>query len=325
MLKREMRDRYFRVAHEAHGSHRDMDRNLAAQTARNLIGFGLGEKISGGVRTGETAIVVFVRNKLPRKSLATDLAIPAEINGLTTDVVEIGGDFAALGNGGALDPSAFQPRPVPAGVSIGTAATTGSLGYPVRRPDISEPMILSNCHILADLSNPSATPDIYQPGSPQAAAQSTSRIGRFRAAVPIDFQSGSVNFMDAAVATVTPGACRASIRDIGPITGAQDPVGGETVKIYGEASRYAVGVIQYQFTSLSIAYDVGSAWFEDQLVIKRDPQSPAIARNGDSGSLVIKAPFVACGLLIAAYGTDWAIATPIERILTRFRMSLVTP
>ena len=323
-LKLEMRERFFQ--HILEGQRRTRSKDEArSNTHDNLLGFGLGEKLTGNRRTGEMAVVFFVQQKVPRANLQTRLTLPKDVNGITTDVVEIGGPFRALGNGAALDPTVQQPRPVPAGVAIGNAKTTGSLGYPVTRPDITSEMILSNYHVLADLTSPASTPDIYQPGNASGAPAADAKIGTFRAGVPIDFTPGAVNYMDAAVATVSAGMCRASMRDIGPITGAQDPSGGETVTIYGEATGYAVGTIRYQLTSLSISYEPGDAWFEDQLVVCRDPNSPFIATTGDSGSLVIKSPFVACGLLIAAFGTDYAIATPIERILRRFRMALVVP
>src|SRR5262245_23240360 len=89
----------------------------------NVVGVGIGEKITGGRRTGETAYIVLVRKK---QDVARADAIPDTIHGVKTDVIEVG-EIVAHAN-------LTRVRPVPGGVSIGNAAgvTVGTLGYYLR-------------------------------------------------------------------------------------------------------------------------------------------------------------------------------------------------
>jgi len=326
-LIREINSRIFDGASGAHHELKGKELSGAeiVATPRNVLGVGVGEKITNSMRTGQTAIVVFVHTKAPAKNVGVFRA-PASIGGFPTDVIEIGGDFHSLTSGGGVNPAERQPRPFPAGVSIGTPiAGPGTLGYRVTRPDVVYEMILSNYHVLADLDDPAAHPPIFQPGFGSSKPAQQDQIGVYRAGVPIEFDSNLTNVMDAAVAIVEPGMCVPAIRDLGPITATEDPKGGELVRIYGHSTGYSAGTIGYQFTNVVVYYGPRPARFEDQLMIQRDSQSGPIADNGDSGALVVKSPSTACGLLFASYGQDWAIATPIGRVLRRFRMTLVTP
>jgi hypothetical protein len=51
-------------------------------------GVGIGEKLTGGERTGEPSITVFVERKRPLAEIPPEERIPAEIDGVKTDVVE---------------------------------------------------------------------------------------------------------------------------------------------------------------------------------------------------------------------------------------------
>src|SRR5215470_5294650 len=53
-----------------------------------VVGVDINEKISGGKPTGELAIVVYVEKKKPKTELAKGELIPAEIDGIPTDVKE---------------------------------------------------------------------------------------------------------------------------------------------------------------------------------------------------------------------------------------------
>jgi hypothetical protein len=56
----------------------------------NVVGVGVGFRQRGGVRTGEVALVVMVRQKVARAQLAPADVIPTEIEGVPVDVQEVG-------------------------------------------------------------------------------------------------------------------------------------------------------------------------------------------------------------------------------------------
>jgi len=56
----------------------------------NVVGVGVGLRTRGGRRQREVALVVMVRQKVPRTMLAEADVLPAEIDGVPVDVVEVG-------------------------------------------------------------------------------------------------------------------------------------------------------------------------------------------------------------------------------------------
>jgi len=56
----------------------------------NVVGVGVGLQMKGGKPTGEIAIVVLVREKVPADQLAPEDVLPAQLEGVPIDVHEIG-------------------------------------------------------------------------------------------------------------------------------------------------------------------------------------------------------------------------------------------
>ncbi len=56
----------------------------------NVVGVGVGRKPAAGQGLYDLTIVVYVRKKVQASELDTKDMIPAEINGIPTDVIEIG-------------------------------------------------------------------------------------------------------------------------------------------------------------------------------------------------------------------------------------------
>ncbi len=57
---------------------------------RNVIGVGIGFKEVGGQRTERLSLVVMVKEKIPAEKLPHKDLIPPEIEGIPTDVKEVG-------------------------------------------------------------------------------------------------------------------------------------------------------------------------------------------------------------------------------------------
>lgn len=126
-----------------------------AEPRANVVGFGLGVKWRDSEPTGEEAVVVLVRHKVPQEDLIDRDRIPEQIENRQTDVLAVG-DLVAqrlvppteltptLVDGFREDLMAARPkapaeaapmaltrrmRPCPSGFSIGnTAITAGTLG-----------------------------------------------------------------------------------------------------------------------------------------------------------------------------------------------------
>ena len=139
----------------------------------NVVGVAVGLKNS----VGEPSVVVLVQRKLPAAALSVAESVPKEVNGVKTDVVEIG--YVR-----AYDTPRDRFRPeIPCGISIGYyKVTAGTLSTIVTDRTTGEKLILSNNHVLAN-SNDSLVGDaILQPGTAdggQNPADMVARLERF--------------------------------------------------------------------------------------------------------------------------------------------------
>lgn len=114
-----------------------MDPNfLRLKDKANVIGVGYGKKRTGGVKTHEDALIVFVLGpKIPLKNLEEKDIIPTSLDGLKTDVYPLKEEIKILTlcRNGVLLPCAAEGRttkfrPAPVGVSAGNSVnvTAGS-------------------------------------------------------------------------------------------------------------------------------------------------------------------------------------------------------
>ncbi|MEM1557967.1 MAG: hypothetical protein QXT26_05675 [Thermoproteota archaeon] len=129
----------------------------------NVVGYSmkLQKKIVSGKETDTLCIRIYVEKKLPVEALRSKDVIPREVEGVPTDVVEIG-KVKAL----SLDKTNIF-RPLIFGISIGHYdITAGTLGIPVEKN--GETFLASNAHVLTP--DPSKNPReivekrICQPG-----------------------------------------------------------------------------------------------------------------------------------------------------------------
>jgi len=139
----------------------------------NVVGVAVGLKNN----VGEPSVVVLVQRKVPVAALTVAESVPKEVDGVKTDVVEIG--YVR-----AYDSPRDRYRPeIPSGVSIGHyKITAGTLGTIVTDRTTGEKLILSNNHVLAN-SNDSLVGDaILQPGTADGGnnpADMVARLERF--------------------------------------------------------------------------------------------------------------------------------------------------
>lgn len=145
-----------------------------ADPAANVVGVGIGDKVVARQLTGDVVIKIYVRRKELRADLSPLDRLPAAIDGLPTDVEEVG---VVRALNACTTSRRERLRPAPGGVSIAHGrVTAGTLGVLVRdtgRADNGRRYVLSNNHVLAN-SNDAAEGDlIFQPG-PAAEAKGPS-------------------------------------------------------------------------------------------------------------------------------------------------------
>lgn len=127
---------------------------------RNVVGVAVGYKETDGEMTDELALAVLVEEKKPAAQLTADDMIPKEINGMQTDVYEVGFIEAFQSS----PRSRFRPV-IPPGVSMGHfKITAGTFGALVKDANTNEVLLLSNNHVFAASNDALVGDVILQPG-----------------------------------------------------------------------------------------------------------------------------------------------------------------
>ncbi|MBZ0286629.1 MAG: S1 family peptidase [Anaerolineae bacterium] len=144
----------------------------------NVVGVAVGRKNE----TGELAVVTLVEQKLPLAALSADAVVPKQIDGVVTDVVEVG--YLR-----AYDSPRDRFRPtIPSGVSIGHfKITAGTLGTIVTDTSTGEKLILSNNHVMANSNMASLGDPILQPGPTDGGHNPGDMVARLERFVQIHF------------------------------------------------------------------------------------------------------------------------------------------
>jgi hypothetical protein len=284
----------------------------------NLVGLGIGEKVTSRKRTGEMCVRVLVARKFPKGKISRAQQIPATINGLPTDVEAVG------------YPRKFQipqrqrHRPVPGGVSVGLDLNAvdfrfaGTLGMIVsERQTPGTLFALSNNHVLADENRVNNGAGVVQPGTLDSTG-SGNGVGSLASFVPLKFDNRR-NWMDAAIAAFDGGtAVDRTILEVGAPTGSAMPSLNLLVRKSGRTTGLTEGIVrEIAFDVFNIEYDQGFVRMDDVIVI--EGITAAFSKPGDSGSAIVDPQGRVVALLFA--GSDVVtFAIPIRRILRRFKV-----
>jgi len=308
---------------------------------KNVVATGIGYKVSGGVRSEELCIICSVVNKIKVLHLDSDDLIPAEIDGIKTDVEQTGVIRALQSRTG-------RHRPAPGGVSIGhTNITAGTLGCLVKRSGTL--VILSNNHVLAD-SNAGIIGDaIVQPG-PVDGGTRRDHIAKLLDFVPINFDKppSKCRFARAVIAVFNLG-CRIigsktrycivtsavadnlvdaaiakpleatdivdNILDVGVIQGVAKAVLDMKVKKSGRTTGLTTDVVLQVNVTVDVNYGAGRiARFKDQFM------TGPMSKGGDSGSAVLNDEDELVGLLFAG-STSTTIINHIDHVFSALNVS----
>jgi hypothetical protein len=293
-----------------------------------------------GAPTVELSIVTLVQKKVPAAALTRQALVPAAVDGVPTDVVQVGVLWVQQGR-------ADRWRPAPGGVSMGHyLVTAGTFGAVVRDQASGDRLILSNNHVLANSNDASPGDPILQPGAVDGGSVDEDTIAWLARFCPISYSSepgtcgtanayalvgnalarlaGSMhrlrvlqvnpeaaNLVDAAVARpINDGDVLDEILEIGEVSGTVEAELGMAVRKSGRTTGYTTGTVTILHTTVEVNYAEGRvAQFEDQII------STAMSQGGDSGSLrVAVGSQQAVGLLFAG-SQQVTIFNPIQAVL----------
>ncbi|MDX9864485.1 MAG: hypothetical protein RBT34_06745 [Anaerolineaceae bacterium] len=313
-----------------------------------VVGVGTGFKISRGEETGELCIVTMVRQKVPKSALSAAAMVPPEIDGVRTDIIEVG------------DLWAFQTprsrfRPAPGGVSISHyQSPAGTFGCVVRDQQYGTRLILSNNHVLAKNNEAKLGDPILQPSPTDGgqdnldifaylvrmhpllfagqdrqvnkAAKGFINFGNFLSRLfgsQINFSAAKKipeqsNYIDAALARPADDSdILDEIQGIGKVSQTTPARLGMPVRKYGRTTGLTTGTVRVLDATITINYFNGcQARFEKQII------TTPMSQGGDSGSLLVdgSAP-LAVGLLFAG-SAQATTHNPIQLVLDTLRVSL---
>jgi hypothetical protein len=296
---------------------------IATHPRDNVVGVGVGSKLVRKRLTGRPSIRLYVAKKIDRTLLQPDHLLPAELDGVETDVIEVGRLHAQV-------PTARRrQRPVRPGCSIGfrlepphdDLLMAGTLGAVVVRG--AKRFILSNNHVLANENGLPIGTVIYQPGLLDHGDPSADAVARLAQFAPLS--ASAPNRVDCAIAEIIDSE-RTSTRlvssKIGKLSGPQPIAAVEAMSVLkvGRGSGFTTGNVFDVSASLALQYELGELTFADQILIRGAPA--AFSEYGDSGALVIDAATRrAVGLLIGGNG-EFSIANHLDDVLTELGVTL---
>ena len=312
---------------------------------RNVVGCGVGYKVTGGVRTDELCVVVSVVQKVSPESLPPGHLVPQTLEGIRTDVQETG-VIRAL-----QDDRTARWRPAPGGVSCGHVdITAGTLGCLVTRGD--QVFILSNNHVLANSNQAQVGDPILQPG-PHDGGTMEDQIATLEDFVPINFgtdvpvcpiatgvaavsnwlaalvgsrhrlrafqENPELNLVDAAIARplpVDPDLVEKRILEIGEPQGVAEGTLGLPVRKSGRTTGLTSGEITQVDATVQVSYGLGNtATFTDQLI------AGPMSSGGDSGSVVLDEDGRVIGLLFAG-SSSTTVINRIQNVLDALNVNV---
>lgn len=166
---------------------------------RNVVGVAMGYKNPADHE--DPAVVVLVEEKKPVSALNRTDIIPREIDGVQTDVIEVGrlvalgdlqGDAQSTPHLGASPRERHRPL-IPAGVSAGHyLVTSGTLGGLVRDRTTGERLLLSNNHVFANSNEARYGDDIIQPGKLDGGQHPLDKVATLERFLALAYLEGDV-------------------------------------------------------------------------------------------------------------------------------------
>lgn len=315
----------------------------------NVVATGVGYKVAADGKTNELSVICSVTKKLSKSELGPKDLIPAQLDGIMTDVMPSGIIRA-------LSAHRIPHRPAPGGVSIGhTDISAGTFGCVVRKN--GQTYILSNNHVLADSNDALIGDAILQPGPTDGGVNPADQIAELSEFIPLhyigselgDSSSCSIanaganvlnflanimgsharlhaitmrpfaaeNLVDAAIAKpLNDQDIMPDIFAIGAIQGIAEGELGMAVKKSGRTTEFTTGEIEQIDVTVDVQYGQNRvARFNDQLM------SGAMSEGGDSGSAVLNSDNHMVGLLYAG-STTTTLFNRVQNVFSALNVTL---
>lgn len=273
----------------------------------NVVGVAPSLKMAGDKPSNTWSLTVLVDKKAPMDKVPKASRVPKEIDGVKTDVVEVGRPEALVFDA--------RVRPALPGYSIGhhdiTAGTFGCLVHDIRRCCCEaesgchcgptretcpgDYLILSNNHVLANSNGGRPGDLILQPGPFDGGVYPADGIATLERFEPIVFGRAGYNLVDAALArpSFSRNVAPPVIGVVVPRGVDQAMVGTQVIKA-GRTTQVTVGRVLSTNATISVGFGgLGVAQFRNQII------TTAMAAGGDSGSLLMDSNLSAVGLLFA--------------------------
>ena len=289
----------------------------------NVVGVGIGPKISAGQPTGAGAIRFYVERKVAARAIPEELRLPEMIDGIVTDVIEAG-RFRVRPATTPVEATPIQRqrrRPAQPGCSVGfrflggraDLLMAGTFGALVEAGGAW--CILSNNHVLANENDLPIGSLIYQPG-PLDGGDSADKIAELTRFVPIE--RDGPNAVDCAIAavldqeTVRP----AFLPRVGRLAGPEPTEATINLRVHkvGRTTGYTTGTVFDDNADVKVAYEMGAVIFEDQVVIRSDDRGP-FSEPGDSGSVIVDRDTRLPTALLFAGSSRFTIANRLAVVL----------
>ena len=245
-----------------------------------------------GIAGGDDRVLVLVTAKQPLSTLATDDVVDEQVDGIDTDVVEVGTIEALLAPGASIG--------IPSG-------GTGTYGGPVV-DETGTRYLLTNNHVAAASNGARVLTEIVSPGPADGTGQPIGRLARFE---PIWFDA--LNWIDAALVRAD--------GPLGTLPHATTTTGrvGWTVHKTGRTSGHTTGKIIGRNATVDIGFGSGRvARFAGQIITDHmlDP--------GDSGSVLLSRAGHPVGLGFAGSPTV-SLHNPINLVLRTLGVRFAGP
>jgi hypothetical protein len=285
---------------------------LGPNYPNNVIGVGIGNKLTEGKDTGELCVRVYVLSKFEEDKLSPSALVPRAFHDVPTDVIKVGW----FGRHGRLKELPTRPPTIGPGSHIRVEANVpnvnsgafGTLGSVVSDGGGND-YILSCNHILGANGRVPENRNIFS---------NDKLIGSFGGSqFCVELKRGQINYVDCALGRLTnkkvsfdfPVEFQPASNQ--PIT----PRRGMRVAKAGAISGTTYGTIDDVDAEGYINYEFGTFHLDNQVVIDSGSDDIEFAVSGDSGSWVVDIDQKAATAMIFAAAGRFAVACPLPAVM----------
>lgn len=289
-----------------------------------VTGIDVGYKVVGGEQTDEIAVRVHVARKTD--NVPPDQRVPAEIDGVVTDVLERTYELhvASRPLGVSLQSDTTHYATLEGGVSMGPSRAVGgrifagTLGAIVIDNTTQAHAALTNFHVAAVDSSWQLGDRMVQPSRIDTGAVPTDEFGAILRATLSAAVDGAVISIESGRAS----SCR--IVDVGTVKGTRTATLGTAVRKRGRTTGLTYGSVDGVSASVRLDYGdgLGVRTLTDQVSITADTSRNAVfSDHGDSGSVIVDDGGFVLALLFGGSGSN-TVGNPIAAVESELDVSL---